>query len=186
MRRHCQPDVAERRTGAAAASAQQIAPESRLKPAVAPSALKIQAVLGDRFTVLEFDASTRTSEEAAAAIGCAVEQIAKSLVFRSASGKPVLVIASGVNRVDEKKAAALVGEKISRADPEFVRESTGFAIGGVPPLGHKIPTVTLIDEALMFLEEIWAAAGTPNAVFRLTPADLVALTGGRVAPLARV
>ena len=174
MRRHCQPDVAERRTGAAAASAQQIAPESRLKPAVAPSALKIQAVLGDRFTVLEFDASTRTSEEAAAAIGCAVEQIAKSLVFRSASGKPVLVIASGVNRVDEKKAAALVGEKISRADPEFVRESTGFAIGGVPPLGHDRELPTIVDESLRRFEYVWCAAGTPNAVFEVRLDDLLA------------
>ncbi len=156
-----------------------------MKPAVAPSALKVQAALGSRFAVLEFDASTRTSEEAAAAIGCTVAQIAKSLVFRSAGGRPVLVIASGVNRVDEKKVGALIGEKIARADPEFVRESTGFAIGGIPPVGHAIPPVTLIDEALMALSEIWAAAGTPNAVFRLTPADLVALTQGKVAPLAR-
>ena len=141
--------------------------------------------MGPDFAVLEFDASTRTSEEAAAAIGCTVAQIAKSLVFRSAGGKPVLVIASGVNRVDEKKVGALIGEKIARADPEFVRESTGFAIGGIPPVGHAIPPVTLIDEALMALSEIWAAAGTPNAVFRLTPADLVALTQGKVAPLAR-
>jgi prolyl-tRNA editing enzyme YbaK/EbsC (Cys-tRNA(Pro) deacylase) len=156
-----------------------------MKPAVAASALKVQAVLGDRFKVLEFDASTRTSEEAAAAIGCTVAQIAKSLVFRSASGRPVLVIASGVNRVDEKKVGALIGEKIGRADPEFVREQTGFAIGGVPPVGHRTQPVALIDEALTALDEIWAAAGTPNAVFRLTPADLVALTGGTVAPLAR-
>ncbi len=167
------------------ASADYFRGRAALRPAVAPSALKVQAALGDRFTVLEFDASTRTSEEAAAAIGCTVAQIAKSLVFRSASGRPVLVIASGGNRVDERKAAALLGEKMSRADPEFVRESTGFAIGGVPPLGHKIPPVTLIDEALTRLDEIWAAAGTPNAVFRLTPTDLVALTGGKVAPLAR-
>ena len=156
-----------------------------MRPAAAPSALKVQSALGPRFAVLEFDASTRTSEEAAAAIGCTVAQIAKSLIFRSASGRPVMVVASGVNRVDEKKVGALIGEKIARADPEFVRESTGFAIGGIPPVGHTIAPVTLIDEALMALGEIWAAAGTPNAVFRLTPADLVALTQGKVAPLAR-
>lgn len=156
-----------------------------MKPAVAPSALKVQAILGNRFEVLEFEASTRTSEEAAAAIGCSVAQIAKSLVFRSASGRPVLVIASGANRVDEKKVGSLIGEKIARADPDFVREQTGFAIGGVPPVGHSTRPVALIDEALTALEEIWAAAGTPNAVFRLTPADLLALTGGTVASLAR-
>ena len=86
--------------------------------------------------MLEFDAGTRTAEDAAAAIGCTVAQIAKSLVFRSASGRSVLIVASGVNRVDEKKAAAVIGERIGRADADFVREHTGFAIGGVPPVGH--------------------------------------------------
>jgi len=156
-----------------------------MKPATAPSALKVQAALGERFEVLEFDASTRTSEEAAAAIGCTVAEIAKSLVFRAQSGRPVLVVASGADRVDEKKVAALVGERIGRADADFVREATGFAIGGVPPVGHKTTPVVLIDEALMRFNGVWAAAGTPNAVFRLTPADLVALTGGTVAPIAR-
>ncbi len=156
-----------------------------MKPAAAPSALKVQAALGERFAVLEFDASTRTAEDAAAAIGCTVAQIAKSLVFRSGSGRAVLVVASGVNRVDEKKVAALIGEPIGRADADFVREATGFAIGGVPPVGHRTAPVALIDEALMAFGEIWAAAGTPNAVFRLTPADLVALTGGTVGAIAR-
>jgi prolyl-tRNA editing enzyme YbaK/EbsC (Cys-tRNA(Pro) deacylase) len=156
-----------------------------MKPAAAPSALKVQAALGERFAVLEFDASTRTAEDAAAAIGCTVAQIAKSLVFRSGSGRAVLVVASGVNRVDEKKVAALIGEPIGRADADFVREATGFAIGGVPPVGHRTAPVALIDEALMAFGEIWAAAGTPNAVFRLTPADLVALTGGAVGAIAR-
>jgi len=135
--------------------------------------------------VLEFDLGTRTAADAAAAIGCTVAQIAKSLVFRANSGKSVLVIASGVNRVNEKKAAALVGESIARADAEFVREATGFAIGGVPPVGHATTPVALIDQDLMAFEEIWAAAGTPNAVFRLTPADLVALTQGTIAAIAR-
>jgi len=156
-----------------------------MKPAAAPSALKVQAALGERFAVLEFDASTRTAEDAAVAIGCTVAQIAKSLVFRTGSGRAVLVVASGVNRVDEKKVAALIGEPIGRADADFVREATGFAIGGVPPVGHRTAPVALIDEALMAFGEIWAAAGTPNAVFRLTPADLVALTGGTIGAIAR-
>jgi prolyl-tRNA editing enzyme YbaK/EbsC (Cys-tRNA(Pro) deacylase) len=151
-----------------------------VKAAESPSALRVQATLGDKFEVLEFDASTRTAADAAAAIGCAVGQIAKSLIFRGgASGQAVLIIASGADRIDEKKAAAALGEPIVRADPEFVREATGFAIGGVPPVGHKTKPIVLIEEQLMQLDEIWAAAGTPNAVFRLTPSDLVELTGGR-------
>jgi prolyl-tRNA editing enzyme YbaK/EbsC (Cys-tRNA(Pro) deacylase) len=157
-----------------------------MKPAGSPSALKVQAALGERFQVLEFDASTRTAADAAAAIGCTVAQIAKSLVFRGAdTGRAVLIIASGVDRVDEKKAALAIGEPIARADADFVREATGFAIGGVPPIGHKSPPITLIDESVMGLAEIWAAAGTPNAVFRLTPSDLVELTGGRTVAVAR-
>ena len=157
-----------------------------MKPAESPSALKVQAALGDRFEVLEFDASTRTAADAAAAIGCEVAEIAKSLIFRGGtSGQAVLIIASGVDRVDEKKAAAALGEPIARADADFVRETTGFAIGGVPPVGHKTQPIVLIEESLMQLDEIWAAAGTPNAVFRLKPAALVELTGGRIAAVAR-
>jgi prolyl-tRNA editing enzyme YbaK/EbsC (Cys-tRNA(Pro) deacylase) len=157
-----------------------------VKPAESPSALKVQATLGDRFEVLEFDLSTRTAADAAAAIGCEVAQIAKSLIFRGGnSGRAVLIIASGVDRVDEKKAAAAVGEPIARADADFVREATGFAIGGVPPVGHKVKPIVLIEESLLQFAEIWAAAGTPNAVFRLTPSDLVELTGGRTVAVAR-
>jgi Cys-tRNA(Pro) deacylase len=156
-----------------------------MKSATAPSALKVQAALGDSFQVVEFEASTRTSEDAAAAIGCSVAEIAKSLVFKTAAGRPVLVIASGANRVDEKKVRALLGEKIERADADFVREATGYVIGGVPPLAHATEPVVLIDRDLEAFEAIWAAAGTPNAVFRLTPADLVRLTGGQVADVAR-
>jgi prolyl-tRNA editing enzyme YbaK/EbsC (Cys-tRNA(Pro) deacylase) len=152
-----------------------------MKPATSPSALKVQAALGPRFEVLEFDAGTRTAEDAAAAIGCTAAEIAKSLVFRAASGRPVLVVASGAHRVDERKIAALIGE----ADADFVRETTGFAIGGVPPVGHGTAPMVLIDESLMTFPEVWAAAGTPNAVFRLTPADLVPLTGGTVAAVKR-
>jgi prolyl-tRNA editing enzyme YbaK/EbsC (Cys-tRNA(Pro) deacylase) len=157
-----------------------------VKPAESPSALKVQAALGDWFKVMEFDASTRTAADAAAAIGCEVAEIAKSLIFRgAASGRAVLIIASGADRVDEKKAAAALGEPIARADADFVREQTGFAIGGVPPVGHKTQPIVVIEEALLELSEIWAAAGTPNAVFRLTPSELVELTGGRTAAVAR-
>ncbi len=157
-----------------------------MKPATSPSALKIQAVLGDDFRVLEFETSTRTAADAAAAIGCTVGQIAKSLIFRAnESGKPVLAIASGSVRVDEKRLSALLGESIGRADAEFVREHTGFAIGGVPPIGHRTPPVIFIDETLLEFETIWAAGGTPNAVFRLHPDDLVRLTGGTVAAIAK-
>lgn len=153
------------------------------------SARRVQQALdaqGLALTVREFPASTRTSEEAAAAIGCAVAQIAKSLVFRARdSGRPVLIVASGANRVDEKKIAALIGEKIERADAEFVRQKTGYAIGGVPPVAHAEPPVTLLDEDLFRLEVIWAAAGTPNAVFELTPQALRTLTGGQVADVRK-
>lgn len=165
-----------------------------MSQAAAPSPLKesarrVQQALaaaGFDFQVREFPASTRTSEEAAAAIGCAVEQIAKSLIFRARdSGRPVLVMASGANRVDEKAVAALLGEKLERADADFVRARTGFAIGGVPPVGHSETPVCFVDADLLALAEIWAAAGTPNAVFRLTPDALVALTGGQVAQIAK-
>ena len=157
-----------------------------MRSATSTSALKVQAALGPRFEVLEFDGGTRTAEDAAAAIGCKVAEIAKSLVFHAASGRSVLVVASGGHRVDEKKIAALVGEPVARADADFVREATGFAIGGVPPVAHKTPPTALIDDELMAFSEIWAAAGTPNAVFRLAPADLVALTGGTVAAVSRL
>jgi prolyl-tRNA editing enzyme YbaK/EbsC (Cys-tRNA(Pro) deacylase) len=134
--------------------------------------------------VREFPASTRTSAEAAAAIGCTIGQIAKSLVFRArTTDRAVMVIASGANRVDEKAVAARLGEPIGRADADFVRARTGFAIGGVPPIGHAEPLPIFIDRDLLAFDEIWAAAGTPNAVFRLRPADLVAMTGGDVADI---
>jgi prolyl-tRNA editing enzyme YbaK/EbsC (Cys-tRNA(Pro) deacylase) len=156
-----------------------------MKPATAPSALKVRAVLGPEFQVQEFDASTRTSQDAAAAIGCTVAEIAKSLIFKSAQGRAVLVIASGINRVDEQKVRALLGEKIGRADAEFVRDRTGYAIGGVPPVGHATPPIVLIDEDLQRFSAVWAAAGTPNAVFKITPPDLIRLTQGRVADIAK-
>ena len=141
--------------------------------------------LGLGHEVVELGASARTAADAARAVGCRVDQIAKSLVFRLRdSRRPLLVVTSGANRVDEAKVAALVGEPLERADADFVRAETGFAIGGVAPIGHAKPVVTLIDEHLLRFEEIWAAAGHPNTVFRLTPDDLVAMTGGRVIVVA--
>jgi prolyl-tRNA editing enzyme YbaK/EbsC (Cys-tRNA(Pro) deacylase) len=152
---------------------------------LSPSAQKVQRALdafGVPLQVLELPASTRTVVEAAQAVGCKVEQIAKSLIFRSQrTDRPVLVIASGPNRVDEKKIEALLGEPVGKADADFVRRRTGFAIGGVPPVGHAETLPTFIDQDLLALDEIWAAAGTPNAVFRLEPADLVKITAGQVA-----
>ena len=137
--------------------------------------------------VRELPDSTRTAPEAAAALGCDVAEIAKSLVFRAAeSGDPVLVIASGADRVDERLLAAAVGEPIEKADADFVRERTGFGIGGVPPVGHAGPLSTFVEERMLALERVWAAAGTPRAVFGpVTPAELVRLTGGRVVAVAR-
>jgi prolyl-tRNA editing enzyme YbaK/EbsC (Cys-tRNA(Pro) deacylase) len=151
---------------------------------LSPAARKVQEALtagGFACQVVELPQSTRTAREAAQAVGCEVAQIVKSLIFKGRqSGRPILVVASGVNRVDEGRLGELVGEAIERADPDFVKERTGFAIGGVPPLGHKEPLETFIDEDLLRYEEIWAAAGTPFAVFKLTPADLLAMTAGRV------
>ena len=126
-----------------------------------------------------FDQSTRSAADAAAAIGCSVGQIAKSLIFRAKkSERPVLVIARGDGRVNEKKIAAVLGEKIGRADADFVRARTGFAIGGVAPVGHTEEVVCFIDADLQEFKTVWAAAGAPNAVFRTSPGDLVWLSGG--------
>ena len=131
------------------------------------------AAAGVHARVVEMPQTTRTAADAAKAIGCEVAQIAKSLVFRSGD-EAVLVIASGTNRVDASRLG------LEKADAEFVRQKTGFAIGGVPPVGHITPVRTLIDEDLLRFDRIWAAAGTPNAVFELTPADLPRITGGTV------
>jgi len=135
--------------------------------------------------VIEMPDSPRTAAEAAAAIGCTVAQIAKSLVFRGAqTGAPILVIASGTNRVDPQRLAALAGEPVEKPDADYVRQRTGFVIGGVPPLGHSEPLRTFIDRDLLAFEDIWAAAGTPRAVFHLTPGELVSMTGGEIATIA--
>ncbi|MBM4430017.1 MAG: YbaK/EbsC family protein [Chloroflexi bacterium] len=148
------------------------------------SAQKVQQALnafGLALEVVELPQSTRTATEAAQAAGCSVGQIVKSLVFRGKeSGRAVLVLTSGANRVNEQTLAQLLAEPVQKADPDFVRQRTGFSIGGVPPLGHVQPLPTFIDQDLMSYSEIWAAAGTPNAVFRLTPADLVEISSGQV------
>lgn len=131
------------------------------------------------------DDAARTALQAADALGIAVGQIAKSIIFRRKSDDAaVLVVTSGDRRVDEKKVDALVG-KTGRADAEFVKSRTGFSIGGVAPLAHTTPPVTLIDRELFRFEEIWAAAGHPHGVFKLRPQDLEALTGAPVADVVQ-
>jgi prolyl-tRNA editing enzyme YbaK/EbsC (Cys-tRNA(Pro) deacylase) len=148
------------------------------------SAQKVQAsltALGLDCHVVELPGSTRTAEEAAQAIGCAAGQIVKSLVLVGKKSKRTfLVLASGPNRVDLAAIGVHVGEKVKMASAERVRQQTGFAVGGVPPLGHANPLPAYIDRCLIGYAEIWAAAGTPHAVFRLTPADLVRMTNGEV------
>ena len=156
-----------------------------MSESLSASARKVQESLrtmGIDCRVVELPGSTRTAADAASAVGCRVEQIAKSIVFRGGtSGKPVMVIASGSNRVNEKKLRDLISEPVKKADADFVRLQTGFAIGGVPPVGHTNALEIYIDEDLMHYDEIWAAAGTPHAVFKLTPRDLVRMTGAKTA-----
>lgn len=151
---------------------------------LSPTAQKIQTILdrlGYKCEVIEYQETTRTSIDAAAQVGCTLGQIVKSLIFiGKKSGEPILILTSGANRVDTNKISNLIGEKIDRADPEFVRSKTGYSIGGIPPLGHHSLINTLIDEDLLKYDQIWAAAGTPNAVFRLTPQDLKTMSSGKV------
>jgi len=152
---------------------------------LSPSAQKIQDLLfslGYKYTVIEHAESTRTAQEAADRAGCELGQIVKSLIFQGkTSGKPILVLTSGANRVDEKRISEYAGESIKRADVDFVRSVTGFAIGGVPPIGHNKTMETYLDEDLQQYPVIWAAAGTPNAIFELTPSDLQKMTNGNIA-----
>jgi prolyl-tRNA editing enzyme YbaK/EbsC (Cys-tRNA(Pro) deacylase) len=148
------------------------------------SAQKIQEILnefGHNFKVIEFSKSTRTAQEAADRVGCQLGQIVKSMIFKGqVSNKGVLVLTSGANRVDEKLVGQYAHEPIGRANPDFVHGITGYAIGGVPPVGHTKPLETYIDEDLLAFPSVWAAAGTPNAVFELSPSDLVKITGGKI------
>jgi prolyl-tRNA editing enzyme YbaK/EbsC (Cys-tRNA(Pro) deacylase) len=150
------------------------------------SARRVQEALhaaGEHVEVRELSDSTRTAPEAAQAVGCELGAIVKALVFRGErSGDPVLALVSGANRADEEAIAAAVGEPIGRATPDFVRERTGFAIGGVAPVGHGLRP--LVDADLLAFDEVWAAAGTPRALFAIAPARLVEVTGGEVAAIA--
>lgn len=152
-----------------------------LKPAQHPTALRTSQLLRDAgidTRVVEFEQATRTSAEAAAAIGCSVAEIAKSVVFRGQhSGQAVVIVASGDNRVSEGKVAAILGEPLTRADADFVRTTTGYAIGGVAPIGHSQPVKLLLDENLQRFDTVWAAGGTPFSVFPLRPDQLRSLTG---------
>ena len=126
-------------------------------------------------------ASTRTAPEAAAAVGTTVGQIVKSLIFKGkTSGKPYLFLVSGTNRVNEHMVEKVLGEPIVRPDADFVRDATGFAIGGIPPLGHATPLATYCDEDLLQYETVWAAAGTPDAVFSVDPATLREAIGAHI------
>jgi prolyl-tRNA editing enzyme YbaK/EbsC (Cys-tRNA(Pro) deacylase) len=151
--------------------------------ALSSTAQRVQDLLtagGFDCKVIEYAESTRTSQEAAERAGCTLGQITKSMIFRGkSSNKPILVLTSGANRVDEKRISELAGDSVGRADADFVRSATGFAIGGVAPIGHTQPMETYLDEDLLQYSTIWAAAGTPNAIFELTPADLQKMTGGR-------
>lgn len=148
-----------------------------------PAATRFQAALdalGLRRSVIELPVEARTSQQAADAVGVGVGQIAKSLVFM-VDGAPVMVIASGVNRVDERKLATLAGGKVRRADADTVKQATGYTIGGVPPFGHDRALRLWIDEDLLRHELIYAAGGAPECVFPLTPEELLKATGGTVA-----
>jgi len=140
--------------------------------------------LGHPNEVVKLTDSARTAQEAADALGCEVAQIAKSIIFKlKSTNQPLLVVASGINRIDEKLVAQTLNDKLGKADADFVLESTGFVIGGVPPLGHKNSVLTLIDEDLFKYETLWAAAGHPKAVFQLSPDELEQMTKGRVIPV---
>ena len=151
---------------------------------LSPSARKVQEALdalGMPGRVIEMDRTTRSAADAAAAVGCTVGQIVKSLVFKAeTSGHAVLVLTSGANRVDETLLARALAEPAVKADADFVRRASGFAIGGVPPIGHAEPMVVFVDEDLLAHTTLWAAAGNPQAVFRLTPQELRTITNGRV------
>jgi Uncharacterized conserved protein len=148
------------------------------------SSRKVQEFLNEKgipLKVRELEDSTRTVEEAANVLGVLPGQIVKSMIFQGKeSGKPILIIASGSNRVPEKKLAKWVGEALTRPDAKFVQEVTGFAIGGIPPVAHRVPLETWIDEDLYQYDEVWAAAGTPFSVFPLQPEQLTLLTDGTV------
>jgi prolyl-tRNA editing enzyme YbaK/EbsC (Cys-tRNA(Pro) deacylase) len=151
---------------------------------LSPTAQKFQNLLsslGYNYTVIEHAESTRTAQEAADRAGCELGQIVKSLIFKGkTTNKPILVLTSGANRVDEKRISEYAGESIGRADADFVRAVTGYAIGGVPPVGHLQKMETYLDEDFLQYENVWAAAGTPNAIFEVKTSDLHKMTESKV------
>lgn len=145
---------------------------ARVKAALAAS--------GAAVDVLEMDGSTRTAEDAARAAGCTVDQIAKSIIFRGEdSGHVVLFITAGGNRVDPARASALAGQPLGRADAALIRAETGFAIGGVAPVGHLTPPMAFFDPRLLDFDQVWAAAGTPRHIFAIAPRQLLAISGAQ-------
>ena len=144
--------------------------------------LDAAAVLNHDVEVRRFPEGTKTAEDAARAIGCDVAQIVKSLVFMAADGSPVLALTSGANRVDTDRLASIAGARsVRRANPEEARAATGFAVGGTPPFGHPDPVRTFLDRDLLAHDEVWAAAGTPDAVFRTDPGELERVTSAEIA-----
>ena len=158
--------------------------------ALSSSAQKVQDALvamGSTAIVVEHENPARTAAEAALLLRCDIAQIAKSIIFKSAStGQSVLVITSGANRVDEKKVATILGDKLAKADAAFVREQTGFAIGGVPPIAHTNPGAILLDVDLLKFGQVFPAGGTPHAMFAIDPNELVRISGAQVADVKLV
>ncbi len=158
--------------------------------ALSSSAQKVQdalVLLGSRAQVVEHENAGHTAADAALLLRCDIAQIAKSIIFRSAtSGKSVLVITSGANRVDEKKVADILGDKLAKADAAFVREQTGFAIGGVPPLAHTNPGAILLDQDLLKFHQVFPAGGTPHAMFAIDPNELLRISGAQFADVRQI
>lgn len=158
--------------------------------ALSSSAQKVQDALvamGSKAIVVEHEHPGRTAAEAALLLLCDIAQIAKSIIFKSAStGQSVLVITSGANRVDEKKVTAILGDKLTKADAAFVREQTGFAIGGVPPFAHANPRAILLDVDLLKFDQVFPAGGTPHAMFAIDPNELLRISGAQLSDIKQV
>jgi len=156
----------------------------RANPSVVRVAAALQAA-GSSAAIVVTAQAAHSAAEAARVLGCDVAQIAKSIIFRGKqSDRPVLVVTSGANRVDEQRVVEAIGEKIGKADADFVKQRTGFSIGGVAPLGHLTPPITLLDQTLLRFAARFPAAGHPNTMFSIAPAELARLTGARICPVA--
>ena len=165
-----------------------MAPEDLQNIQSHPAVLRVREALlcvGIAEDITVMSEATHTAQAAADALGCDVAEIAKSIIFRAADGRAVLVITSGSNRVDDKKVAQIIGQSLGKADADFVRAQTGFVIGGVAPVAHLLPPITLMDEDLLRYPSIWPAAGHPNTMFRIAPVDLVRVSEAKVADIAQ-